>query len=156
MIYWQHLQSNEFRVTDPDMFEKIFESMKYEGSVDIRYNPVNDKYSFIIDGNFSGLLLDRNNNLIDAVNKTHPDYKYAMQKDFQFKYNAFITYLSQIIPDDEAVIIEQVTGQESYDNITKMTACLTVVTYNKYETITQHDHAIEIAKRLTDNKYNPQ
>lgn len=136
--YYANSRTNYFRVTDEARFAELFANLVGDEDEVHDFTRVDNGVTLHAFGSYGSI-----------------DYKKPMQnnseeedEDYDYDFDGFLAELQKILPDDEAFIYTE-CGHEKLRYITGFSI---VVTKTKIESIDIRSGAVELARKMLNNK----
>lgn len=140
--YWEISRTNTFS-GDKEKLRKIISAVSCEGDADI-FDDERDsnKFGFYIDGCFSGVLFDKEGNLIDASDTDNEDYDYAENMDGAERFKGFLKLLQTVVAEDDAIIMRGI----GYEGTSFVSGGVNVITRDSIERMTLDEWGTKVAR----------
>lgn len=136
--YYANSRTNYFRVTDEDKFAELFANLVCDDDEVEDFTEVEDGIIYHAFGGYGSI-----------------DYQKPVQnnsgesdEDYDYDFDSFLVELQKILPEDEAFIYTE-CGHEKLCYITGFSI---VVTKNKIKSVDIRSEAIELARKMLNNK----
>lgn len=145
--YWEIARTNTFS-GDKKKLRKIIRATDGEGEAGV-FDDENDsnKFGFYIDGPFSGVLFDKEGNLIDCEDVDNEDFDYAENMDGDERFKGFLKLLQTVVAEDDAIIMMGI----GYEGTSFVSGGVNVITRDSIERLTLEGWGVEVARSRLKN-----